>query len=145
MSYITSCVEVCKYLSITVGCRNTIENKVCSALLTTTSLSCCLWFNDVCSLSSSRYMWHTWAMFLSKNSFSLSAPAKTFVTVVLNLLFLFIHHRSVCKGKACFTLTTWPGRQWVQPVFWFQSRCVFLWTTMCQNWSLDDKIADRGR
>lgn len=47
MSYITSCVEVCKYISVnTVGRRNTIENKVRSALLTTTSLSCCQYFSD---------------------------------------------------------------------------------------------------
>lgn len=104
-------------------------------------LSIFLWFNDFCSLSSSHVCDRPEpSMFLSKNCFSLSAPAKIFVIVVLDLLFPFILHRSVCKGKACFTLTTWLGHQWVWPTFWFQSGYVFLWTTMCQNWSLDGKL-----
>lgn len=87
-------------------------------------------------------LWHTVpepSMFLSK-TLSLSAPAKIFVIVVSDLLFPFVPHRPVCKGKACFTLTTWLGHQWVWPQLWSLSGYVFLWTSVCQNWSLDDKL-----
>ena len=57
-----------------------------------------------------------------------------------NHLLPFILHRSVCKGKACFMLTTWLCHQWVWPPFWLLSGYVFLWTSVCQNWSLDDKL-----
>lgn len=92
-----------------------------------------------CSLSSSR-LWHTWAIHVFiKNCFTFSTPAKTFVIVVIDL-FPFFLHRAVCKGKACFTFITWLGHQWVWPPFWSRSGYVFLWTSMCQNWSLDDKL-----
>lgn len=136
---------MCKYISVnTVGCRNTIENKVCSALLTTTSLSYCQYFSDW--TLSALYHPHmsvtdlSHPFFKSQNCSSLSAPAKIFVIVVIDLLSPFILHRFVCKGKACFTSTTWLGHQWVWPPFWLRSGYVFLWTSMCQNWSLDDKL-----
>lgn len=80
-------------------------------------LSIFLWFNAFCSLSSSSSrLWHTWAIHVSiKAALSLNAPAKIFVIVVSDLLFPFVLHRSVCKGKACFTLTTWLGHLWVWP------------------------------
>lgn len=130
MSYLLSCVEVCKYINInTVGCRSTIENKVCSALLTTTSLSCCRYFSDW--KISALYHPHVSdraepSMFLSKNSFSLSAPAKMFLIGVLDLP-IFTLGRSVCEGKACLTLATWLGHQVGATPFWFPKRvCVFM-------------------
>lgn len=130
MSYLLSCVEVCKYINInTVGCRSTIENKVCSTLLTTTSLSCCRYFSDW--KISALYHPHVSdraepSMFLSNNSFSLSAPAKMFLIEVLDLPF-FTLGRSVCEGKACLTLTTWLGHQVGATPFWFPKRvCVFM-------------------
>lgn len=138
---------MCKYISVnTVGCRNTIENKVCSALLTTTSLSYCQYFSD--STRSALYHPHmsvtylSHPCFLSKTVFlpQCSYQNRLFVIVVTDLLFPLILHRSVCKGKACFTLTTRLGHQWVWPPFWSLSRYAFLWTSMCQNWSLDDKM-----
>lgn len=45
MSYITSCVEVCKYVNLyAAGCRNATESKKRSTLLTTTSY--CQYFSD---------------------------------------------------------------------------------------------------
>lgn len=121
---------MCKYINVkTVGCRNTIENKVCSALLTTTSLSYCLYFSD--STLNALYHPHMSVTYLSHPCFYqklflfLSAPAKIFVIVGTDLLFPFILHRSVCKGKACFTLTTWLGHQWVWAPFWLLSGYVF--------------------
>lgn len=134
---------MCKYISInTVGCRNTIENKVCSALLTTTSLSYCQYFSD--STRSALYHLYMSVTYLSHPCFYqkiVSVPQCSCQNICnCNLLVPFILHRSVCKGKACFTLTTWLCHQRVWPPFWLLSGYMFLWTSVCQNWSLDDKL-----
>lgn len=145
---------MCKYINVkTVGCRNTIENKVCSALLTTTSLSYCLYFSD--STLNALYHPHMSVTYLSHPCFYqklflfLSAPAKIFVIVGTDLFFPVILHRSVCKGKACFTLTTWLGHQWVWAPFWLLSGYVFF-IYIYINISVSElvprwQIADRGR
>lgn len=70
-------------------------------------ISYCQYFSD--STRSALYQSHMSMTYLSHPCFyqklflSFSAPAKIFVIVSTDLLFPLILHRSVCKGKACFT------------------------------------------
>lgn len=92
-----------------------------------TTTSYCQYFSDSIPIYRSEP-----SMFFLKSDFSFSASAKTFVIVAADLFFPFIFHRSVCKGKACWLRDT--------AISGLRSGYVFLWTTVCQNWSLDDKL-----